>query len=162
MLKMHVTACIEAPAKKTWETLADIENIPLWAESVLTAHCPGGSKRGKGAERVCQLKGNIDIREKWVEWDEGKSYTYLGYDLPLVKAARNKWSVSEVDGKTLLTSESEVTLKGGIFGVLLEPLMLLAGKRMAANSLAALKYLVENGRPYEGKHSLLPRVASTC
>jgi hypothetical protein len=33
---------------------------------------------------------------------------------------------------------------------------------MGADALAAFKYLVENGKPYEGKHSSLPRVPVTC
>jgi len=55
-----------------------------------------------------------------------------------------------------------VELKGGPFGRLLEPIMALAFRRMGSNSLAAFKYLVENGRPYAGKHSDLPRAAATC
>jgi hypothetical protein len=47
-------------------------------------------------------------------------------------------------------------------GKLLEPLMGLAMRRMAPNSLAAFKYLVENGRSYGGKHSTLPRAAVSC
>ena len=57
------------------------------------------------------------------------------------------------NGKTLLTTESEVVLKGGIFGKILEPLMLLISKKMGSDALSAFKYLVENGQPYEGKHS---------
>ena len=66
------------------------------------------------------------------------------------------------NGKTLLTTESEVVLKGGIFGKILEPLMLLISKKMSSDALSALKYLVENGKPYEGNHSSLPRVSSVC
>lgn len=91
MLKISVSACIEAPVDETWSILADIENIPLWTESVLSAHCPGGLNRGEGAERICKLRGNIEIREKWIDWQEGKSFTYLGYNLPLVDYAKNKW-----------------------------------------------------------------------
>ncbi len=66
------------------------------------------------------------------------------------------------NGQTLLTSQAEIVLKGGIFGKLLEPLMYQMSKRMGANALAAFKYLVENGKPYKGKHSSLPRVPIAC
>jgi hypothetical protein len=47
-------------------------------------------------------------------------------------------------------------------------LLLLVGigialrRRMAPNALAGFKYLVENGHPYAGKASELPRVPATC
>ncbi len=162
MLKMCMSACIDAPVQKTWSVLADIENIPLWAESVLSAQCTGRINRGVGAERVCKLKGGIEIRETWVDWQEGQSFTYIGYNLPIVKSAKNRWSVMEDNGKSRLTSESEAVFKGGIFGVFLERLMRIVTAKMAADSLAAFKYLVENGKPFKGKHSLLPRVSPIC
>ncbi len=80
----------------------------------------------------------------------------------MIKSAKNKWSVKSVNGKTLLTTESEVKLKGGIFGKLLEPLMFFLTKKMGINSLAAFKYLVEVGRSYEGKFSNLPKAPIVC
>lgn len=117
---------------------------------------------GAGTIRTCHLKGNISIREKWIDWDEGHSYTYMTHGAPFVKSARNTWSVKSKKGKTLLTTESAVELKGGVVGKLLEPLMLIISKRMGANSLAAIKYLIENGKPPTKKHSKLPRVPISC
>lgn len=59
--------------------------------------------------------------------------------------------------QTLLVSEAEVDLEGGWLGRLLEPPMAFATRRTAPNSLAAFKYQVEHGRPYEGRHSTLLR-----
>lgn len=162
MIKFTTTACIEASKEDTWKYLSDIENINLWSESVLSATCKDGVARGVGATRTCHLKGNIMITETWIEWKEGHSYTYLGFNLPLVKTARNKWSVLAQDGKTLLTSQAEVELKGGFLGKLLEPIMLIMSRRMGSDALAAFKFLVENGRPFSGKHALLPRALASC
>ena len=162
MLKMKISACIETSPDKTWSVLSDIENISDWAEPVLSATSTGPVKNGIGAERFCELKGGITIREKWVEWEEGNYFTYIGYGLPLVKSAKNKWSVQSSNEKTVLVSESEVELKGGMWGRLLEPLMKIVSKRMASESLAAFKYLVENGCPYKGSFSSLPRVPLIC
>ena len=83
--------------------------------------------------------------------------------MPLVKRARNVWSVRpESERQSLLTTDAEVELKGGTFGKLLEPVMAGVFRRMAPSSLAAFKYLVENGHPYEGRHSDLPAAAATC
>ncbi len=121
--KLYSSACIDASVKETWKVLSLIENIHLWSEPIETSFCSGDISRGVGAERTCELKGNITIYEKWIDWDEGKSFTYLGFNLPLTKSAKNTWSVISENGKTLLTSEAEIVLKGGIFGKLIEPLI---------------------------------------
>ncbi len=162
MLKMVGTACIEAPVDKTWRVLADIENVDLWVDPILSASCEGGPSKGVGAARTCQLKGNMQITETWTEWSEGKSFTYVSYDVPMAKFAKNKWSVEEVNGKTLLKSEAEITFKGGIFGRVLEPIMALISKKMSSDSMAGIKHLVETGTPYQGEVSKLPRAAITC
>ncbi|MBO6550216.1 MAG: SRPBCC family protein [Rhizobiales bacterium] len=162
MLKMVTTACIEAPVDKTWCVLADIENVDLWVDPILSASCDGGPNKGVGASRTCQLKGNVQITEMWTEWNDGKSFTYVSYDVPMAKFAKNKWSVEEINGKTLLKSEAEIVFKGGIFGRLLEPMMSLISKKMGSDSMAGIKHLVETGEPYQGKVSNLPRAALTC
>jgi hypothetical protein len=162
MLKMKGSACIDASPETTWTFLTDLENISSWSETVLSSECKGERKKGIGAERTCRISKNTVITERWVYWKEGESYTYEGFDLPLVKSAKNTWSVKAENGKTLLKTESEVVLKGGIFGRILEPLMLLISKKMGSDALSAFKYLVENGQPYEGKHSSLPRVSAVC
>ncbi len=162
MLKMTGTICIEASATRSWEVLSDIESIAHWSEAVQTARSVGKVSKGVGAHRVCKLSNKMSINEEWIDWQEGQSYTYVAYDLPLVKCAKNTWSIREEEGKTYLTTDSEVVIKGGLFGRLLEPLMRLATAKMGADAMAALKYLIENGAPYQGKHSSLPRPMAVC
>jgi len=64
--------------------------------------------------------------------------------------------------RTLLTSEAALTIKGGVFGRMLEPILRPLMRRMAPNVLAGFKYLVEHVHPYGGKASELPRVPATC
>jgi hypothetical protein len=162
MLKIIVTACIDKSSEDVWKYLSDLENISLWSEPVLSAECTGEFKRGIGAERICQLSNNIIIFERWNSWDEGKSFSYEGYNLPLVKSANNTWSLTSENGKTLLKSESELVIKGGFLGRLFEPIMKYIAVKMGNNSLAAFKYLVEKNEPFQGKHSKLPRIESLC
>ena len=82
--------------------------------------------------------------------------------MPLVKSAKNTWSLREENGKTLLETHSEVVVKGGLLGRTLEPLMKLMANKMGGDALAAFKYLVENGEPFQGKHSILQRVPVNC
>lgn len=162
MFTLKVTACIDATPETTWNVLSDLENISLWSQPVTLSKCNGDNKQGVGAERICHLGKRVVITERWTSWIEGESYTYEGFNLPLVKSAKNTWSVKAENGKTLLTSESEIVVKGGIFGKLLEPLMLLVSNKMSSDALCAFKFLVENGKPYTGKHSSLPSVSPVC
>ena len=162
MIKMRGSVCIDAPAAAVWDRLARIEDIKLWAEPIRRVTCDGES-RGVGARRKCELGANVILEERWTAWNEGHSFQYEGSGIPLVKRAVNTWSVSPHSAQqTLLSCDAEVELKWGWLGRLLEPLMTLAMRRMAPNSLAAFKYLVERGRPYEGRHSSLPRAAVSC
>ena len=162
MIRMKNSVCIESSVGAVWNALSDIEKVTFWAEPILEAHCSGDTRRGIGAVRVCKLKGNMIIKERWVAWDEGKSFTYVGDGMPLIKSAKNTWSVKAENGKTLLTSDAEIEFKWGIFGKLLELALGSAMRRMGPPTLAAFKYWVENGRPYEGKHSSLPVAPAAC
>ena len=162
MIKLFASVCIEAPAETVWARLAKLEDIQLWSEPVVRARCEGTLSQGVGAERTCELAGNYTIKERWVAWDEGRSFTYEGFGIPLMKRAANRWTVVPQGEQSLLTSEAELEIKGGVFGRVLEPLLVPLLRRMAPNALAGFKYLVENGHPYAGKASKLPRVPATC
>ena len=161
-MKLRMSACIKASKEKVWETLSDVTNIDLWVEPISSSHYESDKTSGVGTVRVCNLKGNITIKEEFIAWQEGESYTYQAYGAPLIKSAKNRWSIESMNGKTLLISESEIEIRGGVFGKLLTPLMYLMSKRMGTNSLAAIKYLIETGRPFEGKVATLPRVPMVC
>jgi hypothetical protein len=74
----------------------------------------------------------------------------------------NTWSVRPEGDRSLLVSEALVELKGGALGKLFEPLFAAVFRRMAPDSLAAFKYLVEHGKPVNGRPSLLPRAPRAC
>ena len=162
MIRLQGSVCVEASVEAVWTVLSDIENVPLWVEPIVEAHCSSDTKRGIGTERTCKLKGNMTIKEKWVHWEEGTSFAYIGYGLPLMKSAKNTWTLKNENGKTLLTSEAEIKFKGGVLGKILELIMEPLMRRMGAQTLAAFKYFVENGRPFEGKHSSLPIASAIC
>ena len=122
----------------------------------------GALSRGVGAERTCDLRGGITIRERWLAWDEGRSFTYEGVGIPLLASARNEWGVQPEGDLALLTSRAEVVLRGGPLGRLLEPVVAYQLKRVGPRTLAAFKYLVEHGEPPKVRHAKLPRVATAC
>jgi hypothetical protein len=79
-----------------------------------------------------------------------------------MKRAVNRWSLMPQGDKTLLTSEAELEIKGGVFGRMLEPILGPVLRTMAPNALAGFKYLVEHGYHYNGKASELPRAPAVC
>ncbi len=162
MIKLFASVCIEAPSEIVWARLAKLEDIQLWSDSVLQARCEGALSQGVGAERTCDLAGNITIKERWVAWDDGRSFEYEGFGIPLMKRAANRWSVLPQGEKSLLTSEAELEIKGGVFGSILELIMGPVMRRMASRALAPFKYLVETGHPYDGMASQLPSAQATC
>jgi hypothetical protein len=108
MISLTTSVCIDAPASEVWAGLARLEDISLWSEAVLEARWDGVAREGVGAEPTCDLLGGLTIRERWLEWDEGRSFTYEGVGLPGVARARNEWSVHpEGSARTLLRSRAE-------------------------------------------------------
>ena len=162
MIKLFASVCIEAPAEVVWAQLAKLEDIQLWSEAVIQARCDGPLAQGVGAERTCEFVGNRTIQERWTAWDEGRSFQYEGFGIPMMRRASNRWSVISQGARSLLVSEAELELKGGLFGRLLEPMLGPLMQRMAPGALASFKYLVEQGRPYNGKASELPRASARC
>jgi hypothetical protein len=160
MLKMTDSACVDAPVAAVWAVLSDLVAIHLWVEAIRHSHCPA-QRRGVGALRVCELK-QATIHETIVEWDEGRSFKYRGQGAPMMKSATNSWSVEARGDQTLVTSTAEVAIKGGFLGSLLELLVRALAARLGAQSLPALKYLVEHGHPYPGKARELGPAPALC
>jgi carbon monoxide dehydrogenase subunit G len=160
MLKLTGSVCIDAPAPKVWSVLSDLESIHLWVESIERSYCPA-QRRGVGATRVCELK-QATIRETIVAWEEGRSFRYDGQGAPMMKRASNTWSIASQGSQTLVTSLAEVELKGGFVGRLMEPAIKAVFGRLGARSLAALKYFVEHGRPFDGPSRDLPPGPALC
>jgi hypothetical protein len=102
------------------------------------------------------------VREEFLEWEEGTSFKYRGTGAPLMEWATNRWSLEPMGDKTLVTSEAELKVRGGIFGRLLEPVLYLAIRFGLPNSLAPLKYYVETGKPFWGDPRRLPVAQATC
>src|SRR5689334_4012726 len=108
MIKLFASVCVAAPAEAVWIQLAKLEDIQLWSETIVHASCTGQLSQGVGAERTCELVGNRTIKERWVAWDEGRSFQYEGFGIPLMNRAVNRWSVVPQGEQSLLVSEAEL------------------------------------------------------
>jgi len=164
MITIETRLCVDVPREQAWHQLARIEDVDQWAESITVSYCDAPVTRGYGAERVCKLKNNKAVREKFTRWEEGRGYSYelVSSDLPLVKNAKNDWSLKGYGDKTLIISLATLELKGGVMGRLFEPLFALIVKRQMPNVAASLKYFIEKGHGYAGSPSKLPRALGLC
>jgi carbon monoxide dehydrogenase subunit G len=162
MIKMSASVCVDAPASKVWAALSELDSIHVWSDSIHRSYCEGQNSRGINAVRVCELSGNVTVKEKIIAWEEGQSFTYTGQGILLIKRATNTWSVEERGRQTLVKSSAEVEVKGGVLGQLFEPILILASKQVGRRSLAAFKYLVEHGKPYEGNAKNRLPVPTIC
>ncbi len=161
MIKLKSSVCIDAPAERVWKYLSAVENIDLWVPAIKRAWCETSQNRGVGTLRVCQLE-KFEVREKFLEWKEGKSFKYVATGAPMLKSASNRWSIEAAGAQTMVNSYSEIVVKGGIFGRLLEPLIYLATRYGFPNALAPLKFHVETGKPFTGNAKDLPLAPVFC
>jgi carbon monoxide dehydrogenase subunit G len=145
VIRLSAEVCIDAPVAQVWKVLSDLEGIVRWVPAIRRAHCPG-AQRGLGASRVCELS-QATIVETIEAWDEGKSFVYRGEGAPMMRGARNHWAVEARGEQTVVTTHAEVSLAGGWLGRLLEPLARWFFGRLGRQTLASLKFLVENGQP---------------
>ena len=162
MIRLVTTACIEAPPEVVWAHLSKLDALHLWTDAVHHSYLSGSCSSGVGAERVCDLGHRREMHERVTAWTEGQSFTYESADAPMMKRARNTWSIQPDGRGTRVVSEAEVELRGGIFGRLLELLFRPLLGLFLPNPLAKFKYWVETGRPFQGKASRLPVPVAVC
>lgn len=163
MFRMTTSACIDAPVDVVWAHLARLDQIHVWTDAIRRVSVSPECAAGVGAVRTCELAGERTLHERIVAWQEGVSYTYESTDAPMMKLARNRWSVrAESASRTLVTSEADIEFRGGYFGRLLGFLLVPLIRVLLPNPIAKFKYWVENGRPYDGKASKLRTPPALC
>ena len=161
MIRLKSSVCIEAPAERVWQALAVVEAVDRWVPAINHAYCDGEQTRGTGTIRICELD-RFTVREEFLDWEDGRSFTYRATGMPLVAWATNHWSIRPMGGQTLVTSEAQMAMKGGPLERLLEPIMAIVLRLGLPNSLAPLKYYVETGQSFVGNPRHLPPARATC
>jgi hypothetical protein len=162
MIRMTDSVCVDAPVVSVWTALSELEAIQHWSPTIQRSRCVSDHARGVDAVRACELAGNVTVTETMTDWQEGESFTNVSVGIPLVKWARNRWSVEAQGMRTLVTTTSEVEFRGGAMGRLLEPIMRHMSRRMGEASLASFKFLVEQGTPYDGDAKKLLPIPAGC
>ncbi|MEO9869758.1 SRPBCC family protein [Ekhidna sp.] len=98
-MKVHIQRQMRAQTGVLWRYLADFSNIyqfhPLLKNSKFIE---GSCMEGKGAERECFMLDGSYIKERIIEWEEGKFYTVEIFETTMpIKSARATLGVSSID-----------------------------------------------------------------
>ena len=138
MTNISVTRKTKASPEACWDLLSDFANIDFFNPGVKESRLlNGSSERGVGAVRQCDLTdGKNFIRERIIDWQEGKSYTVSIYEgtMPLKNTVATL--KIEPDGAgTILAMEMEYIPKFGPLGALMNVVML---RRMMEKSMRSV------------------------
>ncbi len=96
----------DAPPATVWESLASDVSLAAWGPSVKDVRWLTPRPFGVGTEREVVLAGGLArVRERFFRWDEGRGYSFAGYEasFPLFRRFAEDY-VLEPDGDgTLFT-----------------------------------------------------------
>jgi hypothetical protein len=136
MAHVRVTHATSAAPALCWELMADFANIdyfnPHLSESRLLEGSPAN---GLGTTRHCDIKGGKNyIRERVVDWQEGRSYTVDIYDgtMPVTGMMTTLGLSPRPGGGSHLFMETSYTPRYGIVGKAMD---VLAMRRMFSRML---------------------------
>lgn len=128
MTMIRVTQKSTAQPGAVWALLADFSNIDFFNPNLSRSYLLSDQEEiGVGTKRQCDLKdGKNYIREEILEWHPGQSYTIDIYQgtLPINNAKTKIGVLPASNGGSLAYMEFSYTPKFGIFGKILNQLML--------------------------------------
>jgi len=146
---VRTTRTINASSSKIWTVLSDFSNIQIFHPNVLDVDQLSEVDRGLGAERRCNFYSGGSVVEKIISWDDERQF----FTCTVTEISAPILDVTAGMGVKLIDSHhSEVQIemtyvpKWGIFGKILDVLMLRMGMRHVFNKvLKGLQHHVETG-----------------
>lgn len=144
MSKTNFKTTINAPKEKVWAILADFGGVHKWAPAVTHSATLNNTNRGVGCERTCQISEVGSIKERIIEWNEGKGYKYEVSAIPHtpVKSAISTWTITPEGSKTIVELSTEFSLDGSESE---KQEFLKQSQILFSSSLEGLKQFVESG-----------------
>lgn len=125
MTELHYQTEVHAPVERVWSVLADLEAVQHYNPTVSTAHYVGAQRDGVGATRRCELKPKGHVVECVAGWEPMRSLTMeLKESEWPIRFMRWRYDLRPADGKTVVTMDMQYQLKFGVFGALLDRLVM--------------------------------------
>ena len=126
MAHLRVTHSTTASPAACWALMSNFVNIDFFNPNLKSSHLLAGSpEHGVGMTRQCDLiDGKNYIREKVIDWQEGRSYTVDIYDgtMPVRKSKTTLGLSPRADGGTDLYMDFTYTPKYGPLGAVMNVL----------------------------------------
>lgn len=148
MSKLHHEITIDAPVKRVWQVLADLEEVQHYNPLVAEARYVSSNKEGLGAARRCEFKPKGFSVERVIEWrpDELLGIELAETSWPL-EFSQWRTKLSPEAGKTRVSQDLEYKLKWGIFGKLMDRIMMRRKMdQIVAEIFVGLKQFAEQGK----------------
>ena len=146
MTKVSGQIVIDAPAERVWEVLADFGGVQKWAPGVTESHSTSSNNSGVDAARHCDIPGFGGIEEYVTEWSEGVGFSYKVEPFGMIDESTSTWKITPQGDKTLVYTELNVNMRFGLFGSLMERLVVRRKiEKGTRNGLEGLKQHVMTG-----------------
>ena len=145
MTELNHQIKINAPAEKVFNVLADLEAVQHYNPGVVSAKYISDIRRSVGAERECDLGKDGKIKERVTAYKEGDSISMEMYshNWPLEFMKWETHVQSSSDG-TIVSQNMQYKMKFGIFGALLDQLVMRKKLDSSLNSIfASMKDYIE-------------------
>ena len=144
---------IAIPLDRAWEKMRDLSKPHLYVPGLTGCQMTTAQREGVGASRRVFQKGRAPMDETVIEWREKESFVVRLHNggkapIPFKEACFSYRIEAGSDGGTIFRPSMTYTLRGGIFGRLLDSLFLnrfISGvvRKVGLN----LKQYYETGRP---------------
>ena len=146
---IHEELKIRTSPERLWEILSRYGDVSRFHAGVVESHAEGNSQNtaSLGCERVCNIVDmglKIILKERIVDYVEGRSYTYEVYEwknFPLRRMTFGFTISSHDPGTTTLAIDIAYLAKPA----LLTPLLALKMRRLACDVLLGYKHYAETG-----------------
>ncbi|MBI3583656.1 MAG: SRPBCC family protein [Nitrospinae bacterium] len=125
MTKLHHEIKINAPVKKVWAVLANLENVAKYNPVVAHARYISPNREGVGAARQCEFKPKGSGKERVFEWEPERLLAIELFEHNWPVKTMRWWTRLHAEGNnTRVSQDIEYEMKFSILGKLMNALMM--------------------------------------
>ncbi|NOR70748.1 MAG: hypothetical protein GQ532_13815 [Methylomarinum sp.] len=109
MHSVQVTREMNSDTKTIWKFLDDFGSVYKYNPGIEKSKILGSQKTGLGAKRQCYFYDGSSLKEKIIQYEEGRSYAFDLYDFPMpLKTATSHFELTPINSNK---SKISITLK---------------------------------------------------
>ena len=124
MTRLNNEVLIEATPEKVWQVLTDLESLEQYDPVVNKSVTISALRTGLGAERQCDVNPKGWFKERVTQWEPHRALAFELFECTLpIKSLRHSYTIVNVNGATRVRQVMEYQMKFGIFGSLMDLLM---------------------------------------